>query len=312
MSVAPITLRQRTITGRADGPRLLITGGVHGDEFEPMAAIRRLIGEIEPSRLRGRITLVPVVNEPAFARGGRVAEDEKDLARTCPGRDDGSITERIAAALSRLIRSADFYIDLHTAGSLYEILPLTGYVLHADPHVVDQQRKLARAFNLPVVWGTSPRLEGRSLSVARDANIPAVYVEHGGGGRCDPGGVDACVEGCMNVARLLGMLDRAGAPDRVRYIVEDDHDGSGHLQAQHTAPVAGYFEPAVRLGQIVEPEQSLGQILDPLGESPVPIPAQNAGMVLFVRTFPSVQAGDPLAAILPIKAQGEVHYSRQT
>jgi predicted deacylase len=312
MSVPSITLRQRTITGQADGLHLLITGGVHGDEFEPMAAIRRLMREIEPSRLRGRITLVPVVNEPAFARRSRVAEDEKDLARTCPGRDDGSITERIAAALSRLIHSADFYVDLHTAGSLYEILPLAGYVLHADPRVLDQQRQMTRAFNLPIVWGTSARLEGRSLSVARDANIPAIYVEHGGGGRCDPAGVDACVEGCLNVARLLDMLDHAGVSDRVRYVVEDDRDGSGHLQAQHTAPVRGYFEPAVRLGQVVEPEQPLGRILDPLGEAPCLISAQVPGMVVFLRTFPSVQPDDPLTAILPIRAPGDVRFRRST
>jgi predicted deacylase len=143
-----------------------------------------------------------------------VAEDDKDLARTCPGRDDGSVTEQIAAALTHLIRSADFYIDLHTAGSLYEILPLAGYVLHAKPHVLDWQRKMARAFNLPIVWGTSPRLEGRSLSVARDANVPAIYVEQGGGGRCDRSGVEACVEGCLNVAGALGLLELLIERDR--------------------------------------------------------------------------------------------------
>ena len=38
-----MSLKTVTIQAADVGPHLLITGGVHGDEFEPMAAIRRLI-----------------------------------------------------------------------------------------------------------------------------------------------------------------------------------------------------------------------------------------------------------------------------
>src|ERR1700730_13762254 len=106
-----LKLTLHEITGHQPGPHLLITGGVHGDEFEPMAAIRRLSGQLRPEELRGRVTLVPVVNEPAFRLGRRTAEDGLDLARTCPGRQDGSVTEQIAFALSELIGTADYYID---------------------------------------------------------------------------------------------------------------------------------------------------------------------------------------------------------
>ena len=109
----------RTIAGAGAKPHLLVTAGVHGDEFEPMAAVRELIRALDPMRprLRGRVTLAPVVNEAAFLRGQRTAEDGLDLARTCPGRADGTITERVAASLSQLIRAADYYIDLHTGGT---------------------------------------------------------------------------------------------------------------------------------------------------------------------------------------------------
>src|SRR5216110_2019341 len=117
-------LKSRVIKGMRPGPRLLITAGVHGDEYEPMAAVRELIRQLQSRELRGSVTLVPVVNEPAFARTARTAEDGLDLARTCPGRADGSITERIAHVLSELIRSADYYIDLHTGGTRLRVQPL--------------------------------------------------------------------------------------------------------------------------------------------------------------------------------------------
>src|SRR5262249_16161501 len=155
----------------------------------------------------GRVTLVPVVNEAAYLRGHRMAEDELDLARVCPGKADGSVTERTAFALSELIRSADFYIDLHTGGTTLCVFPLAGYTLHSDARVLDAQRRMAHAFNLPVVWGT-PYLPGRSLSIAHDSGVPAIYTEYLGGGRCEAAGIDAYVRGCINVMTELEMLQR--------------------------------------------------------------------------------------------------------
>ena len=80
------------IVGAAGGPRLLITGGVHGDEYEPMAAIRRLIRDVEPLSLRGTLLLAPVVNEPAFERRDRVGPDGLDLAQVVP------VTQRLCDA----------------------------------------------------------------------------------------------------------------------------------------------------------------------------------------------------------------------
>ncbi|GIT29851.1 MAG: hypothetical protein Ct9H300mP1_18970 [Planctomycetaceae bacterium] len=111
-----IELQRIEITGTSDGPHLLITGGVHGDEFESMASIRRLAGAVNAEDLSGTLTLVPVVNEAAFLNGNRTAEDGLDLARVCPGDPEGSVTLRTAVSLSALIASADYYIDLHSGG----------------------------------------------------------------------------------------------------------------------------------------------------------------------------------------------------
>lgn len=271
-----------------------------------MAAIRRLIHQWPADDLRGRVTLIPVVNEAAFRRGARTADDGLDLARVCPGDPHGSITLRIAHALSERIREADYYIDLHTGGTPMQILPLAGYVLHADASVLDVQRRMARAFNLPVVWGTSAHLPGRSLSVARDANVPAIYTEYGGGGICRPEAIEAYVEGCLNVAAALGMIERRGVVDRVEYVVEDDRPESGHLQIQHPAPVEGFFEPAVALGDAIEAGQTLGWVVDSLGERRVAVAANETGRVLLLRTFPRVAPGDTLGVILPIINPGSV------
>jgi predicted deacylase len=293
-----IHLQRLEITGHSPGPRLLVFGGVHGDEFEPMAAIRRLMRQLDPATLRGTVTAVPVVNEPAFLRGARTAEDGLDLARTFPGRADGTITERIAHAANALICQADYFIDLHTGGTQFRILPLTGYGLHADARLLDAQRRMARAFNLPIVWGTDGRLNGRSLSAARDAGVPAIYAEYHGSATCDPAGVEAYVTGCLNVMAELGMLDRPRPDSAVEHFVEDDRPGAGHLQICNRSPLTGFFEPAVRLGDRVQPGDALGTVCDELGQRVETVRATQSGLVLLLTTFSRVKEGDSLAVIL--------------
>ncbi len=291
-------LQTHEIVGQQPGPHLLITGGVHGDEFEPMEAIRRLMAEIDPLSLRGKLTLVPCVNEPAFRRGHRTGDDGLDLARTCPGRADGSITEQIAFELSRLIRSSDFYIDLHTGGTRLMVSLLAGYTLHRNANVLAVQRRMARAFGLPIVWGTDPNLEGRSLSVARDANVPAIYCEYLGGARCDPAGVEAYVTGCRNVMIELGLLVGQVTLTVEPLVVEDHRPSAGHMQVNHPSPADGYFQPVVTLGQRVQTGELLGTVCDPLGQTVSRIESRYTGLVIVLHTFPTVSANDGVAVVM--------------
>ena len=292
----------RRITGRQSGPHLLILGGVHGDEFEPMVAIRRLAAKVSAAELRGTLTLVPVVNEPAFLCGQRVAEDGLDLARTFPGRADGSITERIAHAAGELIRTADYLIDLHTAGTTMDIVPLTGYMLHRNEEVLDKQRKMAAAFNLPLVWGTTPDLEGRSLSLAHDLNVPAIYAEYRGAAVCRSDGVDAYVQGCLNVMSDLTMIDGHGWRKTAQVVVEDARPDSGHLQINNLSPCTGFFESVMQLGQHVRAGELLGTISDPLGQDVKQIHSKQNGMIVLLRTFSRVLQGDCLAVVVEMAA----------
>lgn len=305
-----MTLNVRQFAAPAEGPHLLVTGGVHGDEFEPILAIRRLIQHlVESNPLRmGRVTLIPVVNEAAFFRGHRcAAEDGLDLARVCPGRPDGSLTERVAAALSSFICEADAYIDLHTGGTELSVYPLVGYNLVDEPAVLEVQQIMARAFNLPVIWGTAANLEGRSLSVARDAGVPAIYAEYLGAATQSSAGVVAYFEGVLNVMGALGMIDRRMPRSRVEEIVEDPRSGSGHMQVAHPAPLDGCFVPAVALGDWIEEGAPLGEVLDFHGESSEPVLAEETGRVLVLRTFPRVRRGDAVGVILPSRYRVRTH-----
>lgn len=294
-----LSLQHVELRGRRPGPTAVFFGGVHGDEYEPMAALRRLRRELPCEQLQGRVVLVPVVNEPAFERVARTAEDGLDLARTFPGDPQGTLSQQIAAAATEWIRQADYFIDLHTGGTIFDIQPLCGYVLHPDPHLLDVQRRMARAFNLPVVWGSDWRLEGRSLSAARDLRVPGIYAECRGAAVCRSEGVQAYVEGSLRVLSEVGMLPPVAGESRVQVVVEDERPGAGHLQVCHPAPRGGFFEPVVQLGDEVQAGDLLGTVCDVLGDESADVRADRTGQVILLRSTPRVAQGEALAVILP-------------
>jgi predicted deacylase len=263
-----------------------------------MVAVQRLGDEFRRFAIAGEIELIPIVNQGAYRLGRRVGEDGLDLARTCPGNRSGNVTQQCAAALSARISKVDYFIDLHTGGANLQMAPLAGYMLHSDDKVLKAQRRMAEAFNLPTIWGTTAQLEGRSLSVARDHKVPAIYVEYGGGSVFNPEIVEAYVQGCINVAGNLQVIDKALPASRVERRVEDARPDSGYLQICHPAPLEGVFQLHARVGQQVQRGDLLGFITDPLSGDCCDVRAEFSGMVLMLRVAPRVHVGDGLAVVI--------------
>lgn len=256
---------------------------------------------LSPQLKKGKVTIVPIVNSTAVAKGSRYGADGLDLARVCPGNSQGSVTEMDAAKISALIMHSDYLIDMHTGGKLFDIYPLAGYMLHPDNNVLEQQRMMARAFGLPIIWGTDHEPNGRTLSVARDHKIPAIYVEYGGGIAARDEIVHAYTIGCVGVLKKLAMIDTAEEMYRApEHIVEDPTPQQGHLQAKMPSPAEGIFVPAVELGQMIVAGEHWGNIVDLETAKHTKVFAELSGMVLFLRVDARVNIGESLGGILPI------------
>ncbi|MDP4252266.1 MAG: M14 family metallopeptidase [Bacteroidota bacterium] len=289
------------------GPHVLFTAGVHGDEYEPMLAAVSLAERLKGNLIAGTVTIIPVVNPDAYKMGSRVGADGLDLARICPGKPDGSGSEKAAARVSALIRQSDYYVDMHTGGKALEIFPLAGYMLHQSADVLEKQRNMAKAFNLPVIWGTDDSLQGRTLSVARDAGVASIYVEYGGGDTVNKDIIDAYLRGCLQLLASLGMLrEESPVKSNVEYWVEDFTPANGHLQSKMPAPAEGLFVPEVRLGDQVSKGQTWGFIhgLNPYTRKEVI--SDSKGVVLFLRKSVRVKQGDSLGGTLPVSQPGKI------
>ncbi|TJX41755.1 MAG: peptidase M14, partial [Mesorhizobium sp.] len=169
---------------KGDGPRLLITGGCHGNELEGPLVAQRLIAWLPEAQICGRIIIVPVLNPPAvqaFSRNTPI--DGLNLNRVFPGRAEGSLTERIADAVSRLLLPmADTVFDLHSFGPIWDFPPSTTTHPIADPALMIKTIRMAEAFKLPMtlVWD-HPDTPGMFDISAHNQGKVFVCVELGGG-----------------------------------------------------------------------------------------------------------------------------------
>lgn len=284
-----------TVIGAEAGPTLLVLAGVHGDEYEGIAAIPQVYRATESRDLRGRLIMAPICNMPAYEALQRSSPiDGLNLARVFPGDVSGAITRQIAWWLSqKLLPQADFLIDLHTGGITYELPTLIGYV-HDSGELGRASLAAAMAFGAPVMWGHPlPLPAGRSISTATDMGIPSLYTEAAGGGRCDSDVVACFRDGVINVMTHLGMISRDLNRRRLRHHLV----GDGNLDTVIDARVDGFFQPEVSLLEHVKKSQRIGAILDPTGEELAKVEADQDGVIIMLRGIPRVQVGDGLAHI---------------
>jgi predicted deacylase len=112
----PTHLRSHTFHGLAPGPRLLVTGAVHGNETCGTRAITQLLDEIDKGQLsieRGTVTFVPVTNPLAYRLKQRMGE--RNLNRNmAPSAIPQDFEDRIANVLCPLLDAHDVLLDLHS------------------------------------------------------------------------------------------------------------------------------------------------------------------------------------------------------
>ena len=296
------------IEAKNSGPHVLLAAGVHGDEYEPMLTALQLINELPHILISGSVTIVPIVNVTAYLVSSRYGEDNLDLARICPGKPDGSASEKNAFEISELIKASDYLIDMHTGGLAHYIYPMAGFTLHPSLEILEKQRALALAYNTPVIWGTDHHPNGRTLSVARDLNIPAIYLEYGGGSGIRKRVVKTYKEGFINVLKYLKMAEGEAeitAPEK-RFWVEDPRPDSGYFQGKMPAPFDGIFVCEKTPGDPIKNGELFGKIIEPFTGNSTTILADVEGMVLSVRISVHVKKGDALGSILPIVEAGKV------
>ncbi|MEM9988884.1 MAG: succinylglutamate desuccinylase/aspartoacylase family protein [Pseudomonadota bacterium] len=292
------------VEGRAgQGPNIMFTGAIHGDEYEGPATLARLAREIDPHELAGNLIIVPQVNPTAVRnRSRRSPLDNRDLNRSFPGDENGDLTEAIAHFVStKLLPEVEAVFDLHAGGedSFYSPSTLGHFI--QDEEIKSKTIAAMKAFSAPV----SLLLDEEQADTMFDAQVEqsgkVFFTAELGGTACLTVETLAIAwRGVNNILCHYNMWDRPVIEftrwkdwDAPKFLSSPDH------RAHPVAPKEGFFTPSVETGQYVQKGQEIGNILsmvDPMA-APISVAATSEGWVYARHSGGFVAEGYDLAII---------------
>jgi predicted deacylase len=289
------------VHGARPGPVLALVAGTHGYEYTSILALPRVRARLDPARMTGSVILVHLSNPPAFyGRRVYVGPDGKNLNRMYPGRADGTISERIAAAVTReVVGPATHVVDMHCGDGNESLRPYVYATVTGDPRMDAEIRSMALAFGLDRIVAERNRPADPAASVYLESTAilrgkPAITTESGGLGLTDEVSVAAQERGALSLIAHLGIQELPSI--RVEQPVFLDRTEVVRAAA------TGLWYPAVQKAQSVAEGALLGHLRDPFGGIVAEVRAPFAGELLYVVATPPVTAGEPLAFVAQPRA----------
>jgi predicted deacylase len=294
---SPVSLPVIALGGSSPGPTAYLQAGVHGDELTAIEVCRQVVASLDPSELRGNVVAVPIANIPAYLNRSRSFLFEErgpnDINRLFPGKADGLLTERVAAAISeQFVPHIDYAIDFHSGLAGCVIAPCVYVGGAPEEPVREPQERVADAFALDYIClqeGTTKfghtDLARSFCSYAQSQGVAAVMAEMGESGRISWDRVERGVRGARRALAAMGNLapDADGEPQaparrfrNLRFV----HSDTGGLVRQVRA-----------LGEEVVAGDVVALITDPITSEVTEVETPIAGVVFRQLTLGACHVG---------------------
>ncbi len=264
-----------------EGPTMLISSGMHGDETNGIEILRKLIARDEVNNLKcGTVIAIPVINIVSFLFGSRELPDGRDLNRCFPGNKNGSLGSRIAFDIMKhILPLIDFGVDFHTGGAKINNYPQIRCVYDFPENIA-----LAEKFSPPLIIDSSYR-EGTFRKEAAKKNKAILVYEGGESLRFDYNAINEGVNGCLRLMKAFDMIDADIPPNPYVKITKG---------TWVRAKMAGLFHFNKANGSFVDKGELLGVICNPYGEVETKVLSPISGYVVGVNNQPVVNEGDAL------------------
>ena len=287
-----MNLPVHVVHGVEAGPCMFLSGVVHGDEILGLEIIRRVLASPLLANIKGTMLAVPIVNAFGFLNHSRYMPDRRDLNRSFPGSDHGSLSSLLADLFFReVVKRCQYGIDFHTAALHRSNLPQIR-MAPGDRELLH----LAEAFAPPVIL-TSKLREGSLRQCAEDEGIKVLLYEGGEALRFDEVAIDHGVKGTLRMLKAIGMI--ATAPAVSAHALPVLSSSSSWVRA----PEGGILHSVRREGDKVGMKEPIGIITDPLGTVTVPVFAEDDGIIIGRTNLPIVNRGDALFHVARIKSK---------
>ncbi|RTZ09392.1 succinylglutamate desuccinylase/aspartoacylase family protein [Flavobacterium sp. GSP6] len=276
----PIMVRR----SKFEGPIVLFSAGIHGDEINGVEIVRQLIHKKINKPKKGTIICIPIINVYGFVNKSREFPDGRDLNRVFPGSKTGSLASRFAFhILAEIMPLIEYAVDFHAGGASRFNAPQIRIT-----HNNQELKILADVFNAPFTL-YSRNIMGSFRSSSERMDVKMLLFE--GGKSLDINNAIAD-EGINGAKRLLSHLDMLDPKHTVVHQKSDTIyiEKSGWIRAK----CSGLLHDYDTIGKFVKKGTILATITDPFGKFERKVKAPNDGYIINANHSPIVYEGDAI------------------
>lgn len=292
----PVTI----IKGKDPGPVFTIIAGIHGFEYPPIIAVQQLIQEIDSSKLKGALIILPIANVASFYGRSPFVNpvDNKNLNTAFPGKENGTLTERIAYTITNKIFSeTDIVLDIHGGDANEDLLPFICYYdNNNNPEETALAASLSEASGFENIVSypytltkTEPALYAFKQAV-QDGKA-ALSMEAGKLGNVQEDAVSLIKSGVYNILTALKMYDYK-QPD-LKPVVRKVYNRQSYIKST----VQGLFYSLKKAGDTVIKDELVGYVTDEFGNIIMDIHSPESGTVLYKIGTPPVNKNETVFCI---------------
>lgn len=269
---------------KIDGPTVLFSAGIHGDEVNGVEIVRQLIAKKINKPTRGTIICIPIINMFGFINMSRQFPDGRDLNRVFPGSKKGSLAGRFAYhILTEIMPLVDYAVDFHAGGASRFNAPQ----IRLAPNSPDL-KQLADVFNAPFTL-FSKNIAGSFRNASQKLNVKMLLFEGGKSSDINDSVANAGLAGAKRFLSHLNMLDS-------RHIVEQPEEETIYIEKSSwiRAKCSGLLHDNNTIGTFVKKGTVLATITDPFGKFEHIVKATNDGYIINANHSPIVYQGDAI------------------
>jgi predicted deacylase len=276
----PIIIQRSKI----DGPTVLFSAGIHGDEINGVEIVRQLITKKINKPKKGTIICIPIINMFGFINMSRQFPDGRDLNRVFPGSKKGSLASRFAYhILTEIMPLVDYAVDFHAGGASRFNAPQIRLAPNSP-----ELKELADVFNAPFTL-FSKNIAGSFRNSSQKLNVKMLLFEGGKSLDINESVADAGVNGVKRVLAHLDMLDP-------KQLIEKQSSNTIYIEKSGwiRAKCSGLLHDQNTIGNFVKKGTVLAIITDPFGKFERKIKAPNDGYIINANLSSIVYQGDAI------------------
>ncbi|PRZ26376.1 succinylglutamate desuccinylase/aspartoacylase family protein [Flavobacterium granuli] len=269
---------------KIDGPVVLFSAGIHGDEINGIEIVRQLISKKINKPQKGTIICIPIINMFGFINRSREFPDGRDLNRVFPGSKNGSLASRFAYhILTEIMPIVDYAVDFHAGGASRFNVPQ----IRLTPNN-PELKTLADVFNAPFTL-LSKNISGSFRSSSDKLNVKMLLFEGGKSLDINESISDAGVAGAKRILSHLNMLNP-------KHIIEKPNSETTYIEKSTwvRASCSGLLHDFKTIGSFVKKGAVLATITDPFGKFERKVKAPNDGYIINANHSPIVYQGDAI------------------